>query len=43
LAELARIVWDRTNSDWRNEQITWYMNGQQFHSLRGNNIGNQGV
>jgi beta-glucanase (GH16 family) len=38
-----RIVWDRTNGDWRNEQITWYMNGQQFHSLRGNDIGNQGV
>ncbi|KAK4652369.1 hypothetical protein QC762_610540 [Podospora pseudocomata] len=38
-----RVIFDRTSSDWRSEHITWYMNGQQFHQVRGDQINDAGV
>ncbi|KAK4194223.1 concanavalin A-like lectin/glucanase domain-containing protein [Triangularia verruculosa] len=38
-----RVIFDRTSSDWRGESITWYMNGQQFHQVRGDQINDAGV
>ncbi|KAK4247297.1 glycoside hydrolase [Corynascus novoguineensis] len=38
-----RIVWDRTNGDWRAQTITWFMNDQQYHQLTGAQINDQGV
>jgi beta-glucanase (GH16 family) len=38
-----RIVWDRTPGDWRAESIAWYMNDQQFHYVRGDQINDQAV
>ncbi|KAK4188244.1 concanavalin A-like lectin/glucanase domain-containing protein [Podospora australis] len=38
-----RMVWDRTSGDWQRETITWYLNGDQFHQLRGDQIGDAGV
>ncbi|KAK4238995.1 concanavalin A-like lectin/glucanase domain-containing protein [Achaetomium macrosporum] len=38
-----RIVWDRTNGDWRAQSITWYMNGQQFQQITGAQINNEDV
>ncbi|KAH8887835.1 concanavalin A-like lectin/glucanase [Thozetella sp. PMI_491] len=34
---------DRTNGDWRNEIITWLMDGQVYHTLTGNDVGDEGV
>ncbi|KAK3307195.1 concanavalin A-like lectin/glucanase domain-containing protein [Chaetomium strumarium] len=38
-----RIVWDRTNGDWRAQSITWYMDGRQFQQITGAQINNQNV
>ena len=38
-----RIVWDRTSGDWRSQTITWFMNSQQFHQVRGDQIGDANV
>lgn len=38
-----RIVWDRTPSSWQQETITWYLNGNRFHQLRGDQINDSGV
>lgn len=38
-----RIVWDRTSGDWRSETITWFMNDQQFHRVRGDEINDHAV
>ncbi|KAK5658411.1 hypothetical protein OQA88_2388 [Cercophora sp. LCS_1] len=38
-----RIVWDRTPNNWLSETITWFMNDQQFHQIRGDQIGDLGV
>ncbi|KAK4109815.1 glycoside hydrolase family 16 protein [Canariomyces notabilis] len=38
-----RIVWDRTSGDWRRETITWFLNDNQYHQIRGDQINNQNV
>jgi beta-glucanase (GH16 family) len=38
-----RIVWDRTSNDWRSQTITWFMNDQQYHQVRGADINDQNV
>ncbi|KAL2128169.1 hypothetical protein VTI74DRAFT_9560 [Chaetomium olivicolor] len=32
--QIWRVVWDRTNSSWHEETITWYLNGRQFDQVR---------
>lgn len=38
-----RIEFDRTKGSWWEESITWYMDGNQFHQIKGSRIGNEGV
>ena len=38
-----RMVWDRTKSSWRDETITWFMDGKQFHQITGASVNNEGV
>lgn len=34
---------DRTSRDWRSETIEWSMDGNAFHTLRGSDIGDEGI
>jgi beta-glucanase (GH16 family) len=34
---------DRRNADWTQQVITWFRDGQQFHSITGARIGDQAV
>ncbi|KAF4629669.1 hypothetical protein G7Y89_g8477 [Cudoniella acicularis] len=34
---------DLTSADWTQQSITWYMDGQPYHILTGNDVGNEGV
>lgn len=43
LRQRWRIVWDRTSDNWTGETITWFLNDQQFHQVRGDQIGDLGV
>ncbi|KAK8057002.1 glycoside hydrolase family 16 protein [Apiospora saccharicola] len=38
-----RLEWDLTSSNWQSQSIKWSMDGQVYHTLTGNNIGNQAV
>jgi beta-glucanase (GH16 family) len=38
-----RIEFNRNKSSWRDETITWFMDGQQFHQISGSRINNEGV
>ncbi|KAF8857760.1 glycoside hydrolase family 16 protein [Acephala macrosclerotiorum] len=33
---------DLRNGDWRQQSITWYMDGQAYHVLHGSDVGDQG-
>lgn len=35
--------WDRTSGDWTRESITWYRDGQLFHTLTGGMLGDQAI
>lgn len=37
------IVIDRTSGDWQTETITWLMDGNQFHQLKGSDLPDQGT
>jgi beta-glucanase (GH16 family) len=34
-----RVEFDRTESSWQNQKITWYMDGVQFNQITGSKIG----
>ena len=36
-----RVVFDRTCSDWTEETVTWYRDGQQFHQVSGARVGDE--
>ncbi|CAH0045848.1 unnamed protein product [Clonostachys solani] len=38
-----RVDIDRTNGNWANQKVTWYLDGNQFHQVTGSRIGNAGV
>jgi len=38
-----RITWDRRPASWRDEAITWYLDGRQFFQIRGSTINNQAI
>lgn len=38
-----RVEVDRRKSSWRDETITWFMDGRQFHQVSGARINNEGV
>lgn len=38
-----RIEWDRTNSDWQSQTISWYMDGQLFNQISGARINDYDV
>ncbi|CAG9956853.1 unnamed protein product [Clonostachys rosea f. rosea IK726] len=38
-----RVDIDRTNSNWVNQKVTWYLDGNQFHQVTGSRINNAGV
>ncbi|KAI9901058.1 hypothetical protein N3K66_002875 [Trichothecium roseum] len=38
-----RVDIDRRNGDFRGQSITWYLDGQQFHQVTGDRIGNADV
>lgn len=38
-----RVQFDRRAGSWRDETITWFLDGQQFSQLNGARIGNEGV
>ncbi|KAK3352747.1 concanavalin A-like lectin/glucanase domain-containing protein [Lasiosphaeria hispida] len=38
-----RIVWDRTAGSWQGESVTWFFNDQQFHQIRGDQMGSPDV
>jgi beta-glucanase (GH16 family) len=38
-----RMEWDRTSGDWETETIVWSMDGQDYHTLAGSDIGNETV
>ncbi|VZH89860.1 unnamed protein product, partial [Fusarium fujikuroi] len=38
-----RIEFNRAKSSWRDETITWFLDGQQFHQISGARINNEGV
>lgn len=38
-----RIELDRRDGNWQNQVITWYLDGNAFHSVSGSRINNQGV
>ncbi|KAM7188801.1 endo-1,3(4)-beta-glucanase [Naviculisporaceae sp. PSN 640] len=35
-----RIKVDRRNSDWKKQTIQWFMDGKQFHEVKGSDVGN---
>ena len=38
-----RLELDRTNSNWEDQTITWYMDGKQFQQIAGSRIGSASV
>ncbi|KAM0369862.1 hypothetical protein ACHAPY_010886 [Fusarium culmorum] len=38
-----RVEFNRAKSSWRDETITWFMDGQQFHQISGARINDQNV
>jgi beta-glucanase (GH16 family) len=38
-----RVEIDRKSSNWRDQSITWFMDGKQVQRVTGNQINNQGV
>lgn len=38
-----RIEFDRRNGYWRDQSITWFLDGRQFHQVRGSRINNERV
>jgi beta-glucanase (GH16 family) len=38
-----RVDYDRRSGNWRDQSITWFMDGRQFHQVTGNRIGDAGV
>jgi beta-glucanase (GH16 family) len=32
---------DMTNSDWTQQQLRWYLDGNLYHTIRGSDLGNQ--
>ena len=38
-----RLEWDRTNSNWEDQTITWSLDGTTFHQILGSQIGDSGV
>ncbi|KAI1842848.1 hypothetical protein JX265_002615 [Neoarthrinium moseri] len=36
-----RMVWDRSHGSWRDETITWFMDGKQFHQISGSRINDE--
>jgi beta-glucanase (GH16 family) len=37
------LKWDRTSNFWKSETITWMRDGQVFHTLSGNDVGDEAV
>ncbi|POR31369.1 Glucan endo-1,3-beta-glucosidase A1 [Tolypocladium paradoxum] len=38
-----RVDFDRRSGNWRDQSITWFMDGRQFHQVTGGRINNEGV
>ncbi|KAF6834436.1 putative endo-1,3(4)-beta-glucanase [Colletotrichum plurivorum] len=38
-----RVQWDRRPGSWRDETITWFRDGVQFHQVSGARVGSEGV
>ncbi|KXJ89848.1 family 16 glycosyl hydrolase [Microdochium bolleyi] len=36
-----RVVWDRTPSNWRDQTMTWSLDGNQFHQISGARLNNE--
>ncbi|KAG5990696.1 hypothetical protein E4U43_004214 [Claviceps pusilla] len=38
-----RVEFDRRSNDWRQQSLTWFVDGRQFNKIMGSRIGNAGV
>lgn len=37
-----RVEWDRRADDWRAESLSWYRDGEKFHEVTGESLGDEG-